>query len=131
MNLTLLAARLAVCRLPGGAAVPGWAMSGPMWSVTGTGDELSIICVEELLPGNPPPEMKIEGGWRCLKVAGPLDFSLTGILAGLTGCLAGAQVPVFAFSTFDTDYIMIKDGDLEKALAALGAAGHRIDRPQE
>jgi hypothetical protein len=67
-----------------------------------------------------------ESGWRCLKVRGPLDFGLTGILAALTSALAAASIPIFALSTYDTDYLMIKTDTLERAIEALRGAGHRV-----
>jgi hypothetical protein len=67
-----------------------------------------------------------ERGWRCLQVAGPLDFSLTGVLASLASCLAEAKVSIFAISTYDTDYLLVQAEDLETAIRALRAAGHEI-----
>jgi hypothetical protein len=90
--------------------------------VTRTDRELSVVCEE----GAAPADTKREAGWRLLRVAGPLDFSLTGILAGIAAPLAEAGVSIFAVSTFDTDYIMVKQEDLAKALSALRAAGHAI-----
>jgi hypothetical protein len=85
-------------------------------------DELSVVCQEELVPAN----IRAENGWRGLKVEGPLDFALTGILAGLASALAQAGVSLFAISTFDTDYILVKEKDLAKAIRALEQAGHRV-----
>jgi hypothetical protein len=70
--------------------------------------------------------VRCEGGWRALRVAGSLDFSLVGVLAGLLDPLARAGVSVFVLSTFDTDYLLVKGHDLEKALAALRRAGHAV-----
>jgi hypothetical protein len=74
--------------------------------------------------GDGPAELEVEGGWRALKVAGPLDFALTGVLASLAGPLAEAGISVFVVSTYDTDYVLIREVDLEAARAALVAAGH-------
>ncbi|MBN1372589.1 MAG: ACT domain-containing protein, partial [Anaerolineaceae bacterium] len=73
-----------------------------------------------------PGGVRAEGGWRALKVLGPLDFSLTGILAGLASTLAAAGVSIFALSTFDTDYIMVKESSLGTAIEALREQGHTI-----
>lgn len=73
-----------------------------------------------------PEGVSHETGWRCLKVSGPLDFGLTGILASLAAPLAAAKIPIFAISTFDTDYVMVKAEHLARALEVLRAAGHRI-----
>jgi hypothetical protein len=120
-DLDLLPHRLAICRLPVDEATPTWA-TGPFVSITRTAGELSIVCAEELVPAG----TKCEGGWRVFQVAGPLDFSLTGILAAIADPLAHAGVSIFALSTFDTDYVMVKESSLAKALDALRAAGHRL-----
>jgi hypothetical protein len=123
MKLTVLADRYAVCRLEPGAPVPGWAEAGPFVSVTRTRDELSIVCLQDAVPAG----VQVESDFRVLKVEGPLDFSLTGLLANLSGALAEAKISLFALSTFDTDYILVRDGDLIRARVALGRAGHTIN----
>ena len=125
LPLSILPYRLAVCRLEPGANLPGELFHLPFWSVTNTGDEISIIVPEE----NIPPDCQSENHWSCLKVQGPLDFGLTGILASLTSPLAEAGIPVFALSTFDTDYLMVKYSDLEKTIAVLRNHGHQIINP--
>jgi hypothetical protein len=121
--LRLLERRLAVCRLDADAAVPAWAR-GELLSITRTRAELSVVCEEDALPADGPPA---ERGWRALEVEGPLDFDLIGILASLTGPLAAADVPVFALSTYDTDYLLVLERDLERALSALERAGHELE----
>jgi hypothetical protein len=108
----------AVCGLPPGSPIPTWALSGSFVSVTCTPDEVSIVCAQS----NVPPGTQSEPGWRCFQVPGPLDFALTGILARLTAPLAAVGVPAFAVSTFDTDYLLIRHTDVNRALAAWGAA---------
>ena len=115
---------LAVCRLPPDAPVPAWAAEpGPLGSVTRTPAELSIVAAAAGVPAG----VRAERGWRALEVAGPLDFALTGVLAGLAGPLAAAGVSVFALATYDTDYVLVRAHQLNQALAALSAAGHEID----
>jgi hypothetical protein len=87
-----------------------------------TQEELSIVCEQE----NVPPDIRCERNWRAMKVAGPLDFALVGVLASLAGALADAGVSVFALSTYDTDYLLVKADTLERAIDALEAAGHRV-----
>jgi hypothetical protein len=123
LDLTPLPERLAVCRLPADAPLPAWAMTGPWSSITRTADELSIVCREREAPG----DVIAERGWRALKVAGPLDFGLTGVLAALAGPLAEAGVSLFAVSTYDTDYVLVKADRLAEAVRALIAAGHRVN----
>ncbi len=122
LTLAVLPGTYAVCTLDGGAAVPAWAMSGSFFSLTRTADELSVVCEQ----GDVPEGVLCEGGWRCLKVQGPLDFGLTGILASLAVPLAEAGISIFTLSTYDTDYIMVKAAELEGAVAVLSGSGHTI-----
>jgi uncharacterized protein len=122
LPLSLLPETLAVCRLAADAPVPAWAWTGEPASVTRTREELSIVC----RAGAVPEGVDAEQGWRCLKVEGPLDFALTGILAALASPLAAAGVALFALSTFDTDYLLVKAETLDRAVEALRAAGHRV-----
>ena len=119
--LALLPHRMAVAQLSADAAIPEWA-SGPFVSITRTAAELSIVCTEKAVPDG----IRCERGWRIFEVAGPLDFSLTGVLSAVAAPLADAGVSIFAMATFDTDYVMVKDVDLERAVDALRAAGHIV-----
>jgi hypothetical protein len=99
------------------------AASGPdVISVTWTPDEVSILCPADRVPAG----ASVETPWRCLRVAGPVQLALTGILASIVSPLAEARVNIFAFSTFDTDYVLVPAVRLNEALAALNAAGHRV-----
>jgi hypothetical protein len=122
LRLQLLPENLAVCRLEPDCPVPDWATQGPFYSVTRTVDELSVVCLERAVP----EDVKAERGWRILRVEGPLDFALTGVLARLTTPLAEAGVSVFALSTYDADYLLVRDRDVPAAVAALRAAGHSV-----
>ena len=121
LELQILAGAYAVSRLSADAPIPEWAQ-GELVSLTRTLDELSVVSPAEAVPES----IKSERGWRALRVAGPLDFSLVGILAELSGVLAQAEIPIFALSTFDTDYLLVGDRDLERAVRALKSAGHRV-----
>jgi hypothetical protein len=123
LTLTLQPARLAVCRLPADSDFPGWARPGGLLALVRTADELSVVCEE----CDVPPGTKIERGWRAFQVEGPLDFALTGILASIASPLAEAGVAIFALSTFDTDYVLVKESDLPIALRALHQAGHQVN----
>jgi hypothetical protein len=123
LNLQVLKGRLSVCRLAANIAIPDWAIGGGEFvSITRTSDELSVVCSES----SAPKDVKCEHGWRAFKVAGPLDFSLTGITESIAKPLAEAGVSIFAVSTYDTDYVMVKEENLEKAIRALSAAGHVV-----
>jgi len=113
----------AVCKLATGSPIPPWATTGDLFSVTRTADELSVVCRQEAVPEG----VICERGWRCLRVAGSMPCTLLGVLASLTTPVANAGVGVFGFSTFDTDYLLVKAGEMTKVVAALRAAGHRVD----
>ncbi len=119
LTLTVLPGTLAVCRLPADAALPAWAGGGALLSLTRTADELSVVCGEDAVPAG----VTGERGWRAFQVAGPLDFALTGILARLTAPLAQAGIAIFALSTYDTDYLLVRTPMLAPACAALRQAG--------
>jgi len=124
-ELTLLPDTLAICRLSPDAAIPGWAFASNFYSITRTADELSVVCHQANVPDN----IQSEADWRGLKVQGPLAFSMVGVMASLTAPLAAASISIFVVSTFDTDYLLVKQAHLEPAIAALAAAGHSILRP--
>lgn len=113
----------AVCKLPADSPIPGWATTGGVWTVSRTADELSVVCRQDAVPVG----VTCEPGWRCLRVAGAMPFTLVGVLASLTAPIARAGVGVFAFSTFDTDYLLVKAADIATAVAALKAAGHAVE----
>lgn len=121
MQLAILDLALSVCRLQAQQNVPAWAWGRrEFMSITYTREELSIVCATDAVP----PDVRAEHGWRALQVAGPLDFSLTGILAGLATPLAGAGISIFAISTYDTDYLLLKEKHLAQARAVLEALGY-------
>lgn len=126
LDLDLLPEEYAVCRLPAGSPLPASLAAGPddkgVISVTWAPDEMSIICPSDRVP----PETVVESPWRCLRVVGPLELALTGVLASLIGPLAEARVNIVAFSTYDTDYLLVPTVRLTEALDTLTAAGHRI-----
>lgn len=123
LDLQVLPGDYAICRLPAGTALPsGLDPEAGVVSVTWTPDEVSVICPRDQAPA----DATVETPWRCLRVAGLVDLTLTGVLASLTGPLAEARVNVFAFSTYDTDYLLVPAVRLTEAVAALGTAGHRV-----
>lgn len=119
LTLTTLPGLYAVCRLAQSEAFQPWMLDGEFCSITRTADELSLVLPQDKLPGS----IQAETGWRCLKVMGPLDFSLTGILAALSGALAQAGISLFALSTYDTDYILVKDENYAASIEVLRSRG--------
>lgn len=122
LSLILLRDRFAVCQLDAADAIPGWASAGSFLSITRTNEELSIVCEDAQVPEG----TKCERGWRCLRVAGKMEFSVTGVLASLVAPLAEARISVFAIATFDTDYLLLKERDLALALEAFRRQGHAV-----
>jgi hypothetical protein len=122
LKVHLLSGTFAVCRLRSDAPVPDWANDGPFVSITRSSEELSIVCLQDHVPAGTVSE----GSWRCFKVEGPLDFGLTGVLASLVQPLAEAEISLFAVSTYDTDYVLVKEEKLERAARVLTLAGHMI-----
>ena len=112
-----------ICRLGPWEMIPEWLTKGTFYSIAKTDEELSFVCSENAVPGAVRSQMISERGWKCLKVEGPLDLSLTGILARLSSALAETQISIFVISTYDTDYILVKEEKLENAIIALISHG--------
>ena len=126
---------MAVCQLAADSPVPSWALAGGFFSVTRSADELSIVCQEHVCEERVcqeqlvPADVRVELGWVALKLEGPFPFSMTGVLASFLEPLTEAEIPIFAISTFDTDYVLIKRENLEQAVRALQVAGHHQFSP--
>lgn len=115
LTLRLLDGNYGVCRLSLGGEFPQWALGSSFYSITKTSEELSVVCAQQDIPG----DVLCERDWRILKVEGPLDFSLVGILFSVSMVLAENDISIFAISTYDTDYILVKDKDADGAVKAL------------
>lgn len=122
LTMKLLNEKYGVCRLDTLENLPEWAFKSDFYSITKTRDELSIVCLEE----NIPSHINCEKNWRILKVEGPLDFSLIGILSSISSILAKEKISIFVISTFDTDYILIKEKDLSQAIRSLEGEDYTI-----
>lgn len=122
LTLTLLAEELAICRLSATSPLPDWLGEASFWSATRTKAELSLVVPASMVP----PTWQAVLGWRALKVEKVLDFSMTGILAAIAAPLATAGISIFTISTYDTDYVLLRSDDLERALTVLAASGHRF-----
>jgi hypothetical protein len=122
LKFRCLPSTFVVCRLPPEAPVPAWTTTALFTSITRTAEELSIVCPTNQAPQN----AKCESPWTCFKLEGPYPFSLTGVLASFLNPLAQRGVPIFAVSTFDTDYILVKNEHTGTALEALKDAGHSV-----
>lgn len=121
-ELVVLGSNYAISKFGTTALVPAWVDGGNFWSVSRTPDELSIVCEERLIPAG----VHSEGGFSCLQVIGPLAFDTVGVTASLTGALAASGISVFAISTFDTDYLLVRQASLPDAIDALRESGHVV-----
>ena len=122
LSFSVLEERLAVCRLEPRAEIPPWATSAPFFCVARTPDELSVVCPEEHVPAG----ITCEHGWRAIKLEGPFGFELTGVLASVAAPLARCEVGILAIATYDTDYVLVKEEQLDPAIAALRERGHEV-----
>jgi hypothetical protein len=126
LDLDLLPEEYAVCRLPAGSSLPATLTRGPddksVISLSWDPDELSIICPSDRVPAGAVADT----AWRCMRVVGPLDLALTGVLASLIGPLADARVNIVTFSTYTTDYLLVPAVRLREAVDTLVGVGHRI-----
>ena len=122
-RLHLLPGVYSVCWLHKDASVPQWGTRGCFYSITRTAQGLTVVCLDDHVPA----EVTQERGWKLLMVEGPLAFSLTGIIASLTGPLSRSGISVFTLSTYDTDYLLVKKEQLEDAVWVLVAQGYEID----
>ncbi len=120
LTLSVIEGRLGICRLENDSEIPPWAQESNFFYVIRTSEELSVVCQEN----NIPADIRAERSWSCLKIEGPLDFGLTGILAKLSQVLADCGISIFAISTYDTDYVLVREKDLNNTVKALSEAGY-------
>ena len=120
MKIKVLEQEFSVCKVKGFAAD---VCKGEFWFAAKTDEELSLVCQSECTPEDAP---ECSGGWRAMRIEGVLDFSLVGILAGISDVLARAEIGIFAVSTYNTDYILVKSADLARAVQALAGAGYEV-----
>jgi hypothetical protein len=123
-TLSILPEIFSICRLDKDSPIPDWALAGSFFSITRTAEELSVVCSQDQVPEG----VKRDVGWRCLKIEGLLDLSATGLLASLTRPLAREKISIFVVSTYDTDYLLVKQKDLEKAVMVLSQNSHKVQR---
>lgn len=111
LTLSILPEKLGICHFEKNSKIPEWAKNISFCSITRTEDELSIILPQDKIPGG----VLVEKNWRAFKVQGPLGFSLTGIVSSLSKPLADAKISIFYISTYETDYLLVEEKNLEKA----------------
>jgi hypothetical protein len=123
MNIKVIVQEFSICQLTDIGRIPPAVYQDDFFFIGKTDEELSLVCVSTHVPDD---AVKRDDGWRAFRIQGVLDFSMTGVLSKLSGLLAGAGIPIFALSTYNTDYILVKKESLNKALSALSAAGYDI-----
>jgi uncharacterized protein len=122
VSLRVRTETLAIARLEPSEPWPDWALRQRFVALVRTESEVSVVCDQTAVP----EDIRAERGWRALQTEGPLDFAMTGILAGLTGLLAASSIPVFAISTFDTDLLLVRQERLVEAITCLTSAGYLV-----
>lgn len=123
LALSLLDGTYGICRLPAAAGLPDWTLATPLFSITATESELTIVCPWEAIPS----ESRGQTSWRCLRIDGSFALDETGVLASVAEPLAEAGISIFVVSSYDTDFILVKKAKVETAVAALAANGHAVN----
>ena len=122
MRLCVLDDHLAVCRLEARAEIPRWVAGASFFCVTRTPAELSVVCPEECVPAG----ITCEPGWRAFRLEGRFDFGLVGVLSSVAAPLAESGVGILAIATYDTDYVLVREPQLDLAVSALRERGHEV-----
>ena len=122
LAMVVLPHRLSLCQLPSTEASLTWSTRAEFCSIMRTPTELSVICDEGVVPA----DVKVDSPWRAIEILGPLPPELTGVIAAFSRTLAEAQISIAVISSSTTEYILVQDANLAKAVEALRAAGHSI-----
>jgi len=121
--LSVISENFTIHKLSPDASTPEEILKSNYYSISKTENELSLVCSEVIKVQS----LQSSKGWKCIKVKGPLDFNLTGILADISDILAQTNISIFAISTFDTDYILVRKRDLSSATTKLRLAGYKFE----
>ena len=126
MNLTLKILKnfYAICRFDTDSPLPEWLSKSDFYSLTRTRDELSVVCNQAVI--DPDNQFLMDKDWRCIKINNLLDLSLIGIIADIADTLKEKKIPIFTISTYDTDYILVKNKQLDLAFKSLKSKGYKI-----
>ncbi|MFC3121836.1 ACT domain-containing protein [Agaribacter flavus] len=123
-TLLVLDDTYSIHRLPANAPIPETVLSAEIFFIGKTKSELSIVCLQSIAV----KAQESDKDWRILEVLGPLNLSMLGIMAGISEVLANAEISIFVESTFETDYILVKEKNLDKAIQALSDNGYTLQR---
>ena len=124
LQLSLLKDKYGICTLPNTAPIPDWALTQSLASITRTEKELTIVCRLEILPSQYQSGLK----WRCFKIDGSFDLNQIGVISSISSPLADAGISIYVISTYDTDYFLIQEQNLEKTISVLSHSGHYITK---
>ena len=124
LRIRLLQGTYAVCQIKDTENILNCFDEKDVFSITKTEDEISVVMLQDKISN----DVKAEKDWRILKVEDTLDFSLIGILAKISGILAKNSISIFVISTFNTDYILVKEEKIEKAMTVLSEEGYEISK---
>ena len=124
LQLSLLKDKYGICTLPNTAPIPDWALTQSLASITRTEKELTIVCRLEILPSQYQSDLK----WRCFKIDGSFDLNQIGVISSISSPLADIGISIYVISTYDTDYFLIQEQNLEKTISVLSSSGHYIKK---
>ncbi|MBC8470843.1 MAG: ACT domain-containing protein [Planctomycetes bacterium] len=124
LQLSLLKDKYGICTLPNNAPIPDWALTQSLASITRTEKELTIVCRLEILPSQYQSGLN----WRCFKIDGSFDLNQIGVISSISSTLADAGISIYVISTYDTDYFLIQEQNLEQTISVLSDIGHNITR---
>ena len=124
LQLSLLKDKYGICTLPNTAPIPDWALTQSLASITRTEKELTIVCRLEILPS----QYQSGPNWRCFKIDGSFDLNQIGVISSISSPLADAGISIYVISTYDTDYFLIQEQNLEQTISTLSDIGHNITR---
>jgi hypothetical protein len=124
LQLSLLKDKYGICTLPNTAPIPDWALTQSLASITRTEKELTIVCRLEILPSQYQSDLN----WRCFKIDGSFDLNQIGVISSISSPLADAGISIYVISTYDTDYFLIQEQNLEKTISVLSNSGHYITK---
>ena len=122
LKLSLLKAKYAICTLSNNAPIPDWALKEILASITRTDKELTIVCRQEIIPS----EIQSDLNWRCFKIDGSFDLNQIGVISSISSPLADAGISIYVISTYDTDYFLVKEENLDQTISTLSNSNHSI-----
>jgi uncharacterized protein len=124
LQLSLLKDKYGICTLPSTAPIPGWATAQSLASITRTEKELTIVCRQKIIPSQYQSDLN----WRCFKIDGSFDLNQVGVISSISSPLAAAGISIYVISTYDTDYFLIQEHNLEQTISVLSGSGHSITK---